>query len=77
MFYEYSRQARLMRYTDVLGQTQEYEYNERAQMIATRLGDTRSMFVYDDWAQLVSIETIDGSQRLRNGAFWLFNPLSN
>ncbi|CAI8909436.1 RHS repeat-associated core domain-containing protein [Pseudomonas sp. IT-P258] len=65
MYYEYSRQARLMRYTDVLGQTQEYEYNPRAQLTATRLGDTRSTFTYDDLAQLKTIETIDGAQRLQ------------
>ncbi|APC14456.1 hypothetical protein BLL42_01410 [Pseudomonas frederiksbergensis] len=65
MYYEYSRQARLMRYTDVLGQSQEYEYNARAQLIATRLGDTRSTFIYDDLAQLKTIETVDGAQRLK------------
>lgn len=39
MTYEYTRQARLMSYVDVLGQTQNYKYNERAQLTETCLGD--------------------------------------
>jgi RHS repeat-associated protein len=65
MYYEYTRQARLMSYTDVLEQTQQYEYNSRAQLTATELGSTRSTFAYDVLAQLKTIETIDGTQRLR------------
>jgi YD repeat-containing protein len=65
MLYEYSRQARLISYQDVLGQVQDYEYNERAQLICTSLGTTTSTFAYNDLAQLKSILTIDGSQQLK------------
>ncbi|MFW0757813.1 RHS repeat-associated core domain-containing protein, partial [Pseudomonas sp. H11T01] len=65
MFYEYSRQARLMSYTDVLEQTQTYEYDDFARLKATELGDTRSTFAYNDLGQLKTIETIDGAQRLK------------
>ena len=66
MHYEYSRQSRILSYVDVLGQTQTYDYDPRtAQLIATELGTTRSVFTYDDFGQLKSIETVDGSQRLK------------
>uniref|UniRef100_UPI0010327C63 RHS repeat domain-containing protein n=1 Tax=Pseudomonas sp. Sample_22 TaxID=2448266 RepID=UPI0010327C63 len=65
MYYEYSRQARLMSYTDVLGQTQNYEYDNLARLKATELGDTRSTFDYDDLGQLKTIETVDGTQKLK------------
>ncbi|SCZ10481.1 RHS repeat domain-containing protein [Pseudomonas sp. NFACC37-1] len=64
MHYEYSRQARLVSYTDVLEQTQSYEYDDHARLIATELGTTRSTFTYDDWGQLQDIETVDGGQTL-------------
>lgn len=65
MHYEYSRQARLMSYTDVLGQTQTFEYDQYARLTATTLGATRSTFTYDELGQLKGIETLDGSQRLK------------
>jgi RHS repeat-associated protein len=65
MHYEYSRQARLLSYTDVLEQTQVYEYDPQARLIATALGTTRSTFRYDEWSQLKDIETRDGSQQLK------------
>lgn len=65
MHYEYSRQARLISYTDVLEQTQTYEYDGQARLISTTLGTTRSTFAYDDWSQLKDIETVDGSQKLK------------
>ncbi|WP_274643654.1 RHS repeat-associated core domain-containing protein [Pseudomonas serbica] len=65
MYYEYSRQARLISYTDVLGNTQTYDYDDHARLIATQLGSTRSTFVYNELGQLQTIETIDGQQRLK------------
>ncbi|CAI8897195.1 RHS repeat domain-containing protein [Pseudomonas sp. IT-P218] len=65
MFYEYSRQARLMSYTDVLGQIQTYEYDGFARLVATELGSTRSTFTYDTVGQLKTIDTLDGTQRLK------------
>ena len=65
MHYEYSRQARLLSYTDVLEQTQSFEYDRYARLITTELGTTRSSFTYDDWGQLQDIETVDGSQQLK------------
>jgi RHS repeat-associated protein len=65
MFYEYTRQARLMSYTDVLEQTQTYEYDDFARLEATQLGNTRSTFAYDALGQLKTIETIDGPQALK------------
>lgn len=65
MLYEYSRQARLMSYIDVLEQTQKYEYDDFARLTATELGETRSTFAYNELGQLKTIETIDGAQRLK------------
>ncbi|PMZ89969.1 MULTISPECIES: RHS repeat-associated core domain-containing protein [unclassified Pseudomonas] len=64
MHYQYSRQARLLNYIDVLGQHQTYTYNPRAQLIETRLGNTHSTFTYDDLARVKSIRTVDGDQVL-------------
>nr|WP_257230468.1 RHS repeat domain-containing protein [Pseudomonas sp. SbOxS1] len=65
MYYQYSRQARLLSYIDVLGQTQGYEYNPRAQLVTTRLGATESTFTYDDLARVATITTVDGAQALQ------------
>ncbi|POA17236.1 hypothetical protein C1886_23065 [Pseudomonas sp. FW300-N1A1] len=66
MHYGYSRLARLLSYTDVLGQTQTYTYDEEknARLIATRLGNTESTFTYDEAGELTKIDTCDGMQRL-------------
>ncbi|MHC8305650.1 RHS repeat-associated core domain-containing protein [Pseudomonas sp. PB3P13] len=64
MHYSYSRQARLLSYIDVLGQTQTYTYNTKAQLTQTSLGNTISTFAYNDLAQLSSITTVDGAQSL-------------
>lgn len=64
MHYEYSRQARLLNYIDVLGQRQTYTYNPRAQLVETRLGNTHSTFTYDDLARVKAIRTVDGDQAL-------------
>ena len=65
MHYEYSRQARLLSYVDVLGQTQTYHYDEHARLTATELGSTRSVFTYNSVGLQAGIETIDGAQRLK------------
>jgi len=64
MHYEYSRQSRLLKYRDVLGQTQTYIYNAKAQLTETRLGSTVATFGYDNLARVSSISTIDGEQSL-------------
>ncbi|WP_350579699.1 sugar-binding protein [Pseudomonas sp. HY2-MNA-CIBAN-0224] len=65
MHYEYSRQARLLTYVDVLGQTQTYDFDEYARLTATELGTTRSVFTYNSVGLQAGIETIDGAQRLK------------
>lgn len=65
MHYHYSRQARLLSYTDVLHQTQTYVYDAYARLKSTALGSTSSAFSYNPLGQLKSIETIDGAQRLQ------------
>lgn len=67
MHYDYSRQARLMSYTDVLGQKQTYEYDTYARLKKTTLGTTSSTFSYDALGQLKCIDTVDGTQRLQTG----------
>lgn len=64
MHYDYSRQARLLSYTDVLGQTQTNTYNTKAQLTHTRLATTASTFAYDDLARVTKITTVDGAQTL-------------
>ncbi|MDD0976858.1 RHS repeat domain-containing protein [Pseudomonas fontis] len=65
MHYVYSRQARLMRYTDVLGNVQTYAYDTYARLTSTELGTTRSAFTYDSLGQTRGIKTIDGAQCLK------------
>ena len=59
MGYEYSLQARLLSYTDVLGQTQTYEYDSYTRLKSTRMGGLCSNFRYDALGQLISLETVD------------------
>ena len=65
MHYEYSLQARLLAYTDVLGQTQTYEYDEHARLLTTSLGSLSSTFSYDHLGQMTGIETVDTAQSLK------------
>lgn len=64
MGYVYSFRGRLLRYTDVLGQTQSYDYDNAGRLRSTRLGTTVSQFTYDDLGQTCVIETHDGVQML-------------
>ncbi|WCM48895.1 hypothetical protein OH720_17915 [Pseudomonas sp. WJP1] len=65
MYYHYSRQARLLKYTDVLEQVQTYVYKKlTGQLESTTLGTTTSKFCYNSLGQTVWIETVDGKQRL-------------
>ena len=59
MHYDYSRQGRLLSYTDVLEQVQRYEYDDAGRLTFTQLGETRSDFTYDDLGQLATISTQD------------------
>lgn len=64
MGYVYSFRGRLLRYTDVLGQTQSYDYDSAGRLTSTWLGTTLSQFTYDDLGQTEIIETRDKAQRL-------------
>jgi RHS repeat-associated protein len=65
MFYDYSRQARLLTYTDVLEQVQSYNYDKRSgQLMSTRLGTTAATFAYNAQGQTERIATTDGAQSL-------------
>ena len=59
MNYEYSLHGRLLSYTDVLRQTQTYEYDDYTRLKSTRLGTLCSIFDYDALGQLIRLETVD------------------
>lgn len=59
MHYRYSRQSRLLGYTDVLGQQQSYEYDPQGRLIKTELGTTASTFTYDVLGRTATIDTHD------------------
>jgi YD repeat-containing protein len=67
MFYVYSRTGRLLRYTDVLGQTQHYEHDDKGRMVWTELGDegmpgyVKSVFTYNNQGLTASIHTVDST----------------
>ncbi|CAI8790525.1 Sugar-binding protein [Pseudomonas sp. IT-P12] len=66
MHYGYSRQARLLKYVDVLNQEQVYDYNKATgQLLSTRLGTTVSRFGYNPQGEIESIETADVGQTLK------------
>jgi RHS repeat-associated protein len=65
MHYHYSRQARLLAYTDVLEQVQKYDYDKsKGQLKSTTLGTTVATFTYNAQGLTESIETQDGAQTL-------------
>ena len=65
MTYVYSRLGRLVRYTDVLKQVQNYEYDDGGRLISTELGEAgkpghvKSVFAYNDQGLTQSIHTED------------------
>ncbi|KPA90697.1 RHS repeat-associated core domain [Pseudomonas asplenii] len=61
MHYLYSLRGRLLEYTDVLGQTQEYRYDLQGRLEQTSLGSTLSRFHYDELGNVRLIETEDES----------------
>ncbi|MFV3405047.1 sugar-binding protein [Pseudomonas sp. NY15463] len=67
MVYVHSLKGRLLGYTDVLGETQSYEYNPLGQLYQTSLGNVTSTFRYDELGRTASIftQTVDedGSRR--------------
>jgi YD repeat-containing protein len=65
MSYQYSRQGRLLAYTDVLEQTQTYKYDTHARVTTTTLGTTSSSFGYNEQGLVKSIETVDGALKLK------------
>ncbi|VVP66723.1 hypothetical protein PS910_00055 [Pseudomonas fluorescens] len=64
MHYGYSLKARQLFYTDVLGQTQTYHYDEAGRLSKTRMGNTQAVFEYDELGRMKSYVTTDGGQRL-------------
>jgi YD repeat-containing protein len=59
MAYDYSLKGRLLRYIDVLDQTQSFTYDEATRLIHTELGSTSSTFTYDSLGQTSTISTHD------------------
>ncbi|MHC8320136.1 RHS repeat domain-containing protein [Pseudomonas sp. GB2N2] len=65
MTYVHSRMGRLVRYTDVLGQIQGYEYDDKGRLTSTELGSLgtpghiKSSFTYDSQGLTESISTED------------------
>lgn len=75
MAYVHSIDARLLRYTDVLGKTQFYEYDSAGQLRQTSLENVTSTFDYDALGRMASIftetEDEDGTHRsLRTELFY-------
>lgn len=66
MEYHYSRQARLLKYVDVLEQDQVYDYKKSSgQLMGTTLGTTAATFAYNAQGQTERIETTDGPLSLK------------
>ncbi|PRA40721.1 sugar-binding protein, partial [Pseudomonas sp. MYb115] len=66
MFYHYSRQARLLKYTDVLNQVQHHDYDKSTGLLkSTTLGTTVATFTYNAQGQTETIQTTDGAQSLK------------
>lgn len=61
MTYQYSRLGRLLGYTDVLGQKQDYEYDPQGRLKKTVLGTTASAFTYDSLNRTATIHTGDSA----------------
>lgn len=61
MHYEYSRQGLLLKYTDVLGQAQSYDYDGAGRVESTQLGTTRSQFSYNELGLTSQIHTHDSA----------------
>ncbi len=64
MQYQYSLRGRLLAYTDVLGQTQTYEYDHAGRLHLTTLGTTVTEMGYDAFGRLKSIDTDDQDQQV-------------
>lgn len=65
MSYDYSRQARLLKYVDVLNQDQIYNYDKSTgRLLRTTLGSTEATFGYNSLGEIGSIVTTDGTQTL-------------
>lgn len=64
MTYGYSYRARMLSYTDVLGQVQSYQYDDAGRLQKTTLGSTVAMFEYDKLGRTSKIETRDGDNYL-------------
>jgi YD repeat-containing protein len=61
MYFDYSRLGLLLDYTDVLGQTQSYNYDAASRLKNTQLGTTSSQFTYDSLGQTRTISTQDSA----------------
>ena len=61
MHYQYSRLGRLLSYTDVLGQEQTNQYDDKGRLTQTSLGTLCSDFTYDALGRTASITTHDSA----------------
>lgn len=64
MEYQYSLRGRLLSYTDVLGQTQTYEYDSAGRLVATGLDSIVSSFTYDALGRMSTIQTRDNDEQV-------------
>ncbi|NNA07069.1 sugar-binding protein [Pseudomonas lundensis] len=66
MAYRYSLRGLILAYTDVLGNTQDYEYDfeKGGRVCSTRLGKIASCFTYDELGQTQRITTTDTTDEL-------------
>ncbi|MDO7912669.1 sugar-binding protein [Pseudomonas sp. 22-AL-CL-001] len=64
MHYHVSLRERELSYTDVLGQTQYYEYNAAGNLHETRLGELSASFHYDTLGRQIKVCTQEGAQYL-------------
>lgn len=64
MTYDFSYRERMLSYTDVLGQVQDYQYDTAGRLQKTTLGSTVATFEYDKLGRTSKIETRDGDNYL-------------
>lgn len=64
MHYRCSLRGRELTYSDVLGNTQVYTYDDKGRLSITELGSTKAQFAYDELGRMKSYVTTDGAQSL-------------
>lgn len=67
MHYGTSQMGLPISYSNVLGETQRYDYDRAGRLMSTQLGSTTSTFLYDDLGRTSQIQTRDGASQVTIG----------